>query len=252
MPVSNLDRISLIYHNLQRQRTGASQRRIQAQRTTIFAGRVIPDPADLPIGLGRRLETAILFLDISGFTHRPSESAREQDIQVRILSLFFSEVIRIVGDYGGIVEKNTGDGVMAYFASSAGPRDVRHRAVACAMTMFHAADQFINPIIENSGLQRIDFRICIDHGWITVARLGAARRFNHIVAVGTSANRTSKMLGHAMAGEIMIGDAVLAGLPTAWLEDHVSGTGIDTGWYYPDGTQYGFWLFGGRWNVPTR
>ena len=33
-----------------------------------------------------------------------------------MLSLFFSEMIRVVGDYGGTVEKNTGDGIMAYFA----------------------------------------------------------------------------------------------------------------------------------------
>ena len=53
------------------------------------------------------------------------------------------------------------------------------------MSMFYAADHFINPIIQNSGLEEIDFRICMDFGWITIARLGAAQRFNHIVAVGS-------------------------------------------------------------------
>lgn len=252
MAISDLNRISLTYHNLQSRRIEVSRRRIYAQHRMIFGGRVIPNPRDLPIGHGRRLEAAILFLDICGFTRRPSETADEQEIQVRVLSLFFSEIIRIVGDYGGTVEKNTGDGIMAYFAGSAGPGDPRHRAVASAMTMFHAADRFINPIIELTGLEPLRFRICIDHGWITVARLGAAQRFNHIVAVGTAANRTSKMLAHALAGELMVGDAVLDGLPTVWLHEHVSASGVESGWYYPDGTPYGFWLFGGRWNVPTR
>jgi class 3 adenylate cyclase len=252
MAISDLNRISLTYHNVQARRIGVSRRRIYAQQRTVFGGRVIPIPTDLLIGRGRRLEAAVLFLDISGFTRRASETADEQEIQVRILNLFFTEIIRIVGDYGGTVEKNTGDGIMAYFARSAGSGDPRHRAVACAMTMFHAANNFINPIISESGIDPLRFRVCIDFGWITVARLGAAQRFNHIVAVGTAANRTSKMLASALAGEIMVGDAVLDGLPTAWLQQHVKDSGVASGWNYPDGTPYGFWLFEGRWNVPTR
>ena len=89
------------------------------------------------------------------------------------------------------------------------------------MSMFYAADHFINPIIQNSGLEEIDFRICMDFGWITIARLGAAQRFNHIVAVGSVANRTSKMLGHAHPNDILVGDAMLEGLPAPWLENHL-------------------------------
>jgi adenylate cyclase len=252
MPISDLNRITLTYHNLQRSRIEISRRRIRAQQSAIAGGRIIPDPTDLPIGRGRRVSASILFVDISGFTHRPSETAVEQDAQVRVLNLFFSEMIRVVGDYGGTVEKNTGDGIMAYFAGRAGAGDVRQRAMACAMTMFHAADHFINPIIEASGLPRLNFRICIDYGWITIARLGAAQRFNHIVAVGTAANRTSKMLHHAAPNEILIGDAMLAGLPTAWLQDLVTAKSYETGWHYADGTSYTFWLFDGRWLVPQR
>jgi class 3 adenylate cyclase len=217
----------------------------------VFGGRIIPDPLDLPIGHGRRLQAAVLFLDISGFTQKPSETAAEQEALVRILSLFFSEMIRIVGDYGGTIEKNTGDGVMAYFAQSSGPGDMRQRAVACAMTMFHAADHFINPIILASGLAELQFRVCVDFGWLTVARLGAAQRFNHIVAVGTVANRTSKMLRHAAANEILIGDAMLQGLPTEWLQAHVTAKTFESGWCYGDGTPYTFWLFDGRWRPPS-
>lgn len=250
MVISNLNRISRLYHNLQSRRIEISRRRISAQKQAVFGGRLIPDPADLPIGRGRRLDAAVLFLDISGFTSRPSETPAEQDIQVRVLSLFFSEIIRVVGDYGGTVEKNTGDGIMAYFARSAGG-DARHRAVACAMTMFHAAAEFVNPIVVQSGINSIEFRICIDYGSVTIARLGAAQRFNHIVAVGTTANRASKMLTHAAAGDLLIGDAMLTGLPTAWLQNHVEAKSLQTGWQYPDGTPYTFWLFNGRWTIPT-
>lgn len=251
MAINDLNRIALGYHTLQGRRIDINRRRIQSLHRAIVAGRVIPDPADLPIGRGRRLQAAVLFLDICDFTKRPSESADEQEGHVRVLSLFFSEMIKIIGDYGGIVEKNTGDGIMAYFSQSAGLGDVRQRAVACAMTMFHAADQFINPIIAQSGLEILHFRICVDYGWITVARLGAAQRFNHIVAIGDVANRASKMLAHASADEILIGDSMLGGLPQDWLDRHVEAKELNTGWNYPNGRQYGYWLFGGRWVVPV-
>lgn len=241
------------YHAIQARRVEIMRRRIQAVNQAVAPGYIIPAPEDLPIGRGRRLEAAILFLDISGFTHRPSETAEEQDYQVRILSLFFSEMIRIVGDFGGTVEKNTGDGIMAYFGR---PRrsapETRQRALVCAMYMFLAADRLINPAIVASGLEPLQFRVCLDFGFITVARLGAAQRFNHIVAVGTAANRTSKMLAHAQPGDLLLGDAMLGGIPADWLQRFLAHTGTESGWVYNDGQAYHFWRYDGRWVPPTR
>ncbi len=247
-----LDLFSKPYHQIQARRIEIMRRRIRALEQTVALGWIVPDPQDLPIGRGRRLEAAILFLDISGFTRRASETAQEQDHQVRILSLFFSEMIRIVGDFGGTVEKNTGDGVMAYFSRPRrGTPDTRQRALVCALYMFHAATHLINPIIANSGLAPLKFRVCIDYGFITVARLGAAQRFNHIVAVGTAANRTSKMLAHANPDDLLIGDSMLGGLPQAWVDQYVSHSGTQSGWVYDDGKAYHFWRYSGRWLAPA-
>ncbi|HQV03038.1 MULTISPECIES: adenylate/guanylate cyclase domain-containing protein [unclassified Novosphingobium] len=191
-----------------------------------------------------------MFLDISDFTSRPSETEGEQEVTVRCLSFFFGEIVRIIEDYGGSVEKNTGDGVMAYFSRRSGPGDPRKRAVACAMTMFYAAENFINPAISASNASPLAFRICIDFGFVTIARMGAAQRFNHIVAVGATANRTSKMLRFANSGDLMIGQEMLGGLPREWLQSHVRTATSQTGWTYPDGSPYPLYLFDGRWVRP--
>jgi adenylate cyclase len=39
---------------------------------------------------------------------------------LRVLNLYFSEMIKIAEEYGGTVEKNTGDGLMAYFEDNSG------------------------------------------------------------------------------------------------------------------------------------
>jgi adenylate cyclase len=251
MPINNLNAIPRLYHQRQRLRIEASRKRIASAAKMHSLGRVIPDPADLVIGKGRHLVASVLFLDISGFTGMPAGTVLEQDTMVRVLSLLFGEMIRIVGDYGGTVEKSTGDGIMAYYSSHpdcAG--DTRHRALASALTMFHALDFFINPAIRATGLDSLSFRICIDYGAITIARLGAAKRFNHIVAVGNTANRACKMLAHANRDEILIGDAMLDGLPAEWL-NRLGIKSADTGWSHTDGRPYIYWEFDGRWSDPT-
>ena len=87
-----------------------SLRRAINERSQVRPGRVIPEGDDVAIGSGRRLNLAILFLDISGFSARCSFHPEEQATNLRVLNLFFSEMIKIAEDYGGVVEKNTGDG----------------------------------------------------------------------------------------------------------------------------------------------
>ena len=93
---------------------------------------------------------------------------------------------------------------MAYFQD--GPDlPATKRAVACALTMMRANDRLIRPILVASTIVPIAFRISIDYGPVTIARLGAAQRFNAYVAIGATANFASKMLAHAKPGEIRVG-----------------------------------------------
>lgn len=222
-------------------------------RSGISPGRVIPDEGDLPIHVGRRIEATVLFLDICKFSARPSWTETEQENLLRTLSLFFSEIIRIVQDFGATVEKNTGDGLMAYFTKLPNdPVSPQQRGVAAALTMFTAANVILNPIIRNSGLDPFDFRVCLDHGPITVAQVGVARGFSGIVAIGATANIACKMLASADANTIVIGTNVLEGLPLSWRQQYVHLKTTETGWSYTDtGLPYAFWLYDGRWIVPT-
>ena len=188
-----------------------------------------------------------MFLDISKFSQRPSETPEEQATLMQILSLFFTEMIRIAEDYGGVVEKNTGDGLMVYFASEQGGVAIQQNAVAAALTMFSAATYILNPILLQSGIPALDFRICMDHGHITVAKVGAPQRHNQIVAIGTTANIASKMLARASANTILLGNEMLKGLPTAWVNEFIKLHTSDSGWTYRQtGNPYCFWQYNGR------
>lgn len=250
--MSNPNKLTRAYLSKQVDRNLAAVKKIR-ERSQVAAGRVIPSSGDLPLHAGRRIEATVMFLDISGFSSRPSWTATEQENNLRVLSLFFSEMIRIVQDYDGTVEKNTGDGLMAYFTrNTASNVSSQQTAVAAALTMFSAASTIVNPLIANSGLAQLDFRVCLDHGPITVAQVGVARSFNGIVAIGTTANIASKMLGFAGPNTILIGTKVYEGLPTLWQSQYVAFKTADTGWCYTDSdVPYAFWLYNGRWKIPT-
>lgn len=221
-----------------------------ASRLNISPGRTIPDTTDLAMATGRRLSAAIMFIDICGFSSRPCETETEQATLMAAFNLFFSEMIKIAEDYGGTVEKNTGDGLMAYFedGTSTPPENGPHRAVACALTMMAASEYLLNPILTRSGIEPIQFRVCIDSGNVTVAKLGAARRFNAIVAIGTTANIASKMLSTAKAGQILLGENVKAKLPLEWQVSWVKLHTYKTGWVFRvNQLPYSFYLFDGHW-----
>lgn len=165
------------------------------------------------------------------------------------LTILFAEMIRVIEDHGGTVEKNTGDGLMAYFASGEPGKSTQTTALSAALTMTAAATRLVDPLLNRIGMERLPFRMCLDHGPITVAEVGAARRFRGIVAIGSTANIASKMLALAGADQILIGQGVLNGLPANWAA-HAHGP-IETGFSYTaTGTPYYCYDYQGRWTTP--
>ena len=247
----NYDGLEKSYWKAQIQRVEQLREKIIA-RANAPAGRVIPDTDDLAIGSGRRLQATVVFIDISNFSSRPSATQEEQEMMLRILNFFFTEMIRIVEDYGGAVEKNTGDGLMAYFedraAADPGANSVK-RALACALTMAATNEFLISPVLRATGVPTFQFRTTMDHGSVTIARIGAPKRFNANVAIGNTANFASRMLNLVSAGEIAVGANAYARVPESWRAAWCELAPVSTGWIYTGGSiPYPLYLYKGRWS----
>lgn len=235
------------YQQKQIDRVAATVKRMEDRKDAVAAGRVIPDSGDMPVGTGRHLSATVLFLDISKFSGIPSGSQAEQHALMLQLTLFFSEMIRIVEDYDGTVEKNTGDGLMAYFVNSDG-ETAQHKALSASLTMFKTADDILAPVFRQYGVNPLTFRICIDHGPITVAEVGVSKGFKGIVAIGATANIACKALALADPGTILVGDMVLSGLSSDWVKDRVRIKTMNSGWVYmASGDPYPIYEYTGRW-----
>lgn len=239
------------YWNKQKDRLSSLISKINEDPITATLGRIVPAEEDLTLGTGRTLRAAVMFTDICGFSVRRADLQSDQNVLLNILNLYFSEMIRIAEEYGGTVEKNTGDGLMAYFEDNTGepPEKGCQRAISAALTMIYVNDHAISEVLTSSGIDPIKFRVGIDYGTITIAQIGAPRRFGGLVAIGTTANIASKMLSKASDGEILIGANVHQELPSTrqqWCHAHAESGFI----YVSDGRPYWLYKYTGRWMGP--
>jgi len=82
------------YWQEQIERVEELRKKIVKRGDPVSDGRTVPDDDDLVIGTGRRLNMAVMFLDLCKFSGRPSETDSEQDMMLRVLNLFFTEMIK--------------------------------------------------------------------------------------------------------------------------------------------------------------
>lgn len=245
----NYDALTRKYWSTQQERVEQLRAKIEA-RPMVGDGRKLPEDDSLAIGDGRRLSMAIMFIDICRFSSRNLETQQEQGLMLKVLNLFFTEMIRICEEYGGKVEKNTGDGLMVYFKDNDGdpPENGSKRAISCALTMLVANEYLLSPILINSGVEPFKFRTSIDHGNVTIANIGAPRRYSSNAAIGSTANFSSKMLKKAGPNEIVIGANARAELPVYWQHAFTTPCLEPTGWNYTSsGAEYKLYKYIGRW-----
>jgi adenylate cyclase len=192
--------------------------RLQDRVDSVVQGRVVPDVDDLTIGSGRQCTLAILFLDICGFSELANWTTDEQKVVLARMNVFMSEMITLVREFDGHFEKNTGDGLMAYFGEGAKTDADRVKpAVEAATAMCYFNDEILGPFMDSIPIPRFRFRIGIDVGPVTLARVGVkSEDYNSLVAIGTIANVACKLMNLIPDGGICLGEYAYKNLPTNW------------------------------------
>jgi class 3 adenylate cyclase len=179
---------------------------------------VVPADDDLPIGDARRLRLAVLFLDVCGFSQIPSFDDNDQDQVLKVLNLFMAEMLQVVRAHGGDFEKNTGDGLMAYFKDGS-EAQCTQRAVDAAVTMHCYNDQVISPRLKRLGLPEIKFRVGIETGLVTVANVGVRGDHHSLVAIGNVPNIACKLMNLIRDGGIVVGNYTRNLLSEDWRKE---------------------------------
>ena len=156
-------------------------------------------PPTLRLGVAeaeRRL-VSVLFADLVGFTTL-SERRDPEDVR-ELLTRYFDTARRLVGRYGGVVEKFIGDAVMAVWGTPTAQEDDAERAVRAALDLVQA----VTTLGIEVGALDLQARAGVLTGEAAVT-LGAEGQG---MVAGDLVNTASRVQAAAEPGTVLVGEA---------------------------------------------
>jgi len=154
---------------------------------------------------GERRPTAVLFSDIRGFTAMAESMG--PDAVAQLLSEYFSEMVEVIFEHGGTLDKFIGDAIMALWGAPIAHTDDPDRAVRAAVAMQRAIGR-LNERWAAQGRPEIGVGIGINYGEVFAGNIGSHRRLEYTV-LGDAVNVAARLCAEASPGEILVSEALL-------------------------------------------
>jgi len=170
---------------------------------------LLDDPDFIPGLGGRRQQVAVLFADARGFTSFVERHPPE--VVVEVTNAYLSAFTDVVHAHGGILDKYTGDGLMALFLARDTPTAAVHRALRAALDI-QAAAQRVSAALGREG-EPLVFGIGLHCGDAIVGFVGNPDRLDY-TALGHTVVVSQRLQTIALGGEVIVSEAV-AGLTGA-------------------------------------
>ena len=159
---------------------------------------------------GQRLEVAVLFCDLRGFT--PMAAERSPSEVREVLDAFYEHVCERVFAHSGTVMQFVGDEVFAVFGAPLPMQDPACAAVTCAVELQATATE-LRDRLQKRALPAVRFGIGVHTGTVVAAHVGPDSRRQYAV-VGEAVNLGSRLCGAAAADEVVVsGDAARSAPP---------------------------------------
>ncbi len=147
---------------------------------------------------GERKQVTVMFCDAEGFSLLSERLGPEKVYS--IMDEVFETLIHKVNEFGGTVNKMTGDGVMALFGAPIALEDAPQRAIRSALAIQREIARFSDRTKAETGAP-LRMRIGIHTGPVVVGSLGNDLRVE-FTAVGDTVNLASRMEGLAEPGTV--------------------------------------------------
>lgn len=157
---------------------------------------------------GAKRRVVVLFSDIRGFTSI-SERMSPDEI-AKLLTEYFTEMVEIVFEFGGTLDKFIGDAVMALWGAPITREDDADRATRAAVAMQRALVR-LNQQWARAGRPQLSVGIGINVGEVFAGNIGSDRRLEYTV-IGDAVNISSRLCSEAGPGEILIAEPLFAAL----------------------------------------
>jgi adenylate cyclase len=138
---------------------------------------------------GETLQVTVLFTDIRSFT-TISEKMDPQSL-VALLNEYFTAMVGIVMQEGGVVDKYIGDAIMAVFGAPVPKPEDTVNAVRAAVRMRQELEH-LNVRLEARGIPRLRTGIGLHTGEVVAGNIGSEKRMEYTV-IGDTVNLASRL-----------------------------------------------------------
>lgn len=162
---------------------------------------ILKDPSLLQLG-GLRRKVTVLFADIKGFT--ALSERMEPERVVEMLNTYFTEMVDLVFQHQGTLDKFLGDALMVDFGVPVEIPQAEFQAVSCARAMHRRLQE-----MRAAGLTPIKgMRIGINTGEAIVGNIGSDKRMDFTV-IGDVVNVAARLqeFGKELDADILVSAA---------------------------------------------
>ena len=169
-----------------------------------LADLIVAGGADDPLK-SHRCEIAVVYIDLRGFT--AFAETTEPEMVMDALHDYHAAMGHLVEQFGGTLERFTGDGMMVFFNDPVPIPDPASRAVEMAIGM-RAECQRLAAVWGKQGFA-LGAGIGVAFGYATLGAIGFEQRIDY-GAIGTVTNLAARLCAEAAAGEILVSQRVHA------------------------------------------
>lgn len=175
----------------------------------ISTGYTIPGPGKQLLQEPKEYDISIAFIDITNFSEYVIGNS-EKDV-LHMLGIFIPAVLEAVREYDGYFEKNTGDGVLAYFGFRENDQESVEKLLDYLATVKWVLANHINPILVDNGVTPISVSAGATYGKTHLQRIGVKsgnQRMNNITAVSEAVNTASHLEAISKENEYLVGPSI--------------------------------------------
>src|SRR6195952_5709091 len=141
--------------------------------------------ADKPQLGGEARDVSVLFVDLIGSTGLAED--RDPEEVVSMLNSFFSDVVRVVADHGGLVNKFEGDAALCVFGAPAELEDANTACLCAARALTRLMQDLPEPLAAGIG---------VSAGRAVAGWVGAESRYEYTV-IGDPVNEAARLSDEA-------------------------------------------------------
>ncbi len=153
---------------------------------------------------GVKRQAVVLFADIRGFTAL-SEALSPDEI-ASLLNEYFTEMVEIVFEHGGALDKFMGDAMMAIWGAPLAHPDDPDRAARAAIAMQRGLLR-LNEAWSAQARRPLAVGIGLQSGEVFAGNIGSDRRLEYTV-IGDAVNTAARLCSEAGPGEILLGETL--------------------------------------------